>query len=513
MKKNTLLLLILDGFGHSDAKESNAISAANTPNWDHLLKSYPNSLINASESFVGLPVGQMGNSEVGHLCMGAGRVIDQDLDRINKSIKSGSFFSNKILISGFKKISHSNNALHIFGLLSDGGVHSHIDHILALIKLAKEKDIQSVFIHAILDGRDTAPKSASAYIKKLEDFCENINLGEIKTVSGRFYAMDRDNRWGRTHLAYDAIACGCSSYTESSAQQALNKSYSRGESDEFVIPTLIKKSDTYSGINDNDMVVFMNFRSDRARQLTDSILNESFNEFERSSRPHNINYLTLTSHDEKQKKAKCLFNPIDIKNSLGKYVSDLNKTQLRIAETEKYPHVTFFFNGGIEEEYKGEKRILIPSKKVATYDLAPEMGAYEITEKLHEAIISESYDLIVCNYANGDMVGHTGNFEAAIKAIEVLDECIYEIYKAIKKIDGQMIITADHGNAEVMMDSKNQQKHTQHTVNKVPFVYVGKKIKKIKEGGQLSDIAPTILELMGEKKPKEMTGKNLIEIE
>ncbi len=513
MKKNTLLLLILDGFGYSDVKEFNAISAASTPNWDHLLKSYPNSLINASESFVGLPVGQMGNSEVGHLCMGAGRVIDQDLDRINKSIKNGNFFSNKILISGFEKISHSNNVLHIFGLLSDGGVHSHIDHTLALIKLAKRQNVQQVFIHAILDGRDTPPKSASAYIKKLEDFCKNINLGEIKTVSGRFYAMDRDNRWDRTHLAYDAIACGCSPYTETSAQQALNKSYSRGESDEFIIPTLIKKSGTYSGINDNDMVVFMNFRSDRARQLTDSILNESFNKFERFSRAHNINYLTLTSHDEKQRKAECIFKPIVIKNSLGQYVSDLNKTQLRLAETEKYPHVTFFFNGGVEEKYKGEKRILIPSQKVATYDLAPEMSAYLITEKLNEAIISKSYDLIVCNYANADMVGHTGNLDAAIKAIEVLDECIQKVYKAIKKIGGQMIITADHGNVEMMMDTKNQQKHTQHTVNKVPFVYVGKQIKKIKKGGQLSDIAPTILELMGEKKPKEMTGNNLIEIE
>jgi 2,3-bisphosphoglycerate-independent phosphoglycerate mutase len=324
--------------------------------------------------------------------------------------------------------------------------------------------------------------------------------------------MDRDNRWDRTHLAYDAITCASSPYTESSAQQALKESYARGKSDEFVTPTLIKKSESYSGISDDDMVVFMNFRSDRARQLTDSILNESFKEFERPSRPHNINYLTLTSHDEKQKKAKCIFKPINIKNSLGEYISDLNKTQLRIAETEKYPHVTFFFNGGVEEKYKNEQRILVPSQNVATYDLKPEMSAYEITEKLQEAILSESYDLIVCNYANGDMVGHTGNLEAAIKAIEVLDKCIHEIYKAIKKIGGQMIITADHGNAEVMMDTKNQQKHTQHTVNKVPFVYVGREIKSIKNGGQLSDIAPTILELLGEKKPKEMTGKNLIEI-
>ncbi len=513
MKKNTLLLLILDGFGHSNNKEYNAITSANTPNWDHLLKTYPNSLINASESFVGLPEGQMGNSEVGHLCIGAGRVIDQDLDRINKSIKDNSFFSNEILVPSLKKISQNNKALHILGLLSDGGVHSHIDHILALIKMAKEQNVQHVFIHAILDGRDTPPKSSSAYIKKLENFCKEIKLGEIKTVSGRFYAMDRDNRWDRTHLAYDAIACGSSSYNEPSAQQALNESYIREESDEFVIPTLIKKSGRYSGIRDNDMVVFMNFRSDRARQLTNSILNESFNEFKRTSRPQNIKYLTLTSHDEKQKKAECIFKPIHVKNSLGKYISDLNKTQLRIAETEKYPHVTFFFNGGVEEKYKGEQRVLIPSQNVATYDLKPEMSAYEVTEKLHEAITSENYDLIVCNYANGDMVGHTGNLEAAIKAIEVLDECIHEIYKAIKKIGGQMIITADHGNAEVMMDTKNQQKHTQHTVNQVPFIYVGKKIRSIKQGGQLSDIAPTILGLMGENKPKEMTGENLIEIE
>jgi len=513
MKKNTLLLLILDGFGHGEDSKYNAITTANTPNWDYLLKTYPNDLINASESFVGLPKGQMGNSEVGHLCIGAGRVINQDLDRINESIKEGGFFSNKILTSSLKKISKNNNTLHIFGLLSDGGVHSHIDHTLALIKLAKDQNVKNVYIHAILDGRDTPPKSASGYIKKLEDFCENIHLGEIKTVSGRFYAMDRDNRWDRTHLAYDVIVNASSSHIEPTAQDALNKAYSRGELDEFVAPTLIQNSNAYSGINDNDMVVFMNFRSDRARQLTDSILNESFNNFDRPTRPNNLYYLTLTNHDEKQKKAKSIFRPIEIKNSLGEYISALNKTQLRIAETEKYPHVTFFFNGGGEESYKGESRILIPSEKVDTYDLKPEMSAYQITKKLNEAIESKKYDLIVCNYANGDMVGHTGNLDAAIKAIEVLDECIGMIYKSIKKNGGQMIITADHGNAEVMMDSKNQQKHTQHTINKVPFVYIGKQVRKIKKNGQLSDIAPTILNLMGEKKPREMTGENLIEIE
>ncbi|MDC1109455.1 2,3-bisphosphoglycerate-independent phosphoglycerate mutase [Methylophilaceae bacterium] len=511
MKKNTLLLLILDGFGHKDETEYNAISQANTPNWDLLRKNYPNTLIDASESYVGLPEGQMGNSEVGHLCIGAGRVISQDLDRINGSINDGSFFLNEVLNAGLNKVSINNNALHIFGLLSDGGVHSHIDHILALVKHAKNQNVKKVFIHSILDGRDTPPKSASMYIKKLEDFCNKISLGEIKTVSGRFYAMDRDNRWERTNLAYDAIVKASSKYTAPSAQQALEKAYKRDEFDEFVYPTLIKSTESYTGIQDNDMVVFMNFRSDRARQLTNSILDEAFDNFERTSSPKNIDYFTLTSHDERQKKSQCIFKPINIKNSLGEYVSALNKTQLRIAETEKYPHVTFFFNGGHEESYKGEDRILIPSQKVKTYDLLPEMSAYQITDKLNEAIMSENYDLIVCNYANGDMVGHTGNLAAAIEAIEVIDKCIGLIFKTIKKVGGQIIITADHGNAEEMMDKKNQQKHTQHTINKVPFLYVGKQIKKIKDGGTLADIAPTILELMGERKPKEMTGKNLIE--
>ena len=511
MKKNTLLLLILDGFGHRDESEYNSISQANTPNWDNLQKEYPNTLIDASESFVGLPEGQMGNSEVGHLCIGAGRVINQDLDRINESIKDKSFFTKKNLNLALKKISNSNNALHIIGLLSDGGVHSHIDHMLAFIKLAKMQGIKKLFIHAILDGRDTPPKSASIYIKKLEDFCKKINLGEIKTISGRFYAMDRDSRWDRTKLAYDAIVTTCKTCTEPSAQQALKNSYAKEEFDEFVKPTLIDNNEKYSGISNNDMVVFMNFRSDRARQLTNSILDKSFNYFKRKSQPNSLNYFTLTNHDENQKKAQCIFEPIEVKNSLGEYLSSLNKTQLRIAETEKYPHVTFFFNGGSEESYKGEDRVLIPSQKVKTYDLLPEMSAYQITDKLNEAILSTNYDLIVCNFANGDMVGHTGNLDAAIKAIEVLDNCIGMIFKSIKKVNGQMIITADHGNAEEMMDKKNKQKHTQHTINKVPFLYVGNRASKIIEGGSLADIAPSILKIMGEDKPKEMTGKNLIE--
>ena len=509
MKKNTLLLLILDGFGHSNDKEYNAIFSANTPNWDHLLKTYPNSLINASESFVGLPEGQMGNSEVGHLCIGAGRVIDQDLDRINKSIKDESFFSNDILIPRLEEISQNNNALHILGLLSDGGVHSHIDHILALIKLAKERNVKHVFIHAILDGRDTPPKSASKYIKKLEDFCKKINLGEIKTVSGRFYAMDRDNRWERTHLAYDAITCASSSYAEISAQQALNESYARGKSDEFVIPTLIKKSETYSGIHDDDMVVFMNFRSDRARQITDAILNDNCDDFQRHRRIKKLSYFTLTNYDESQKKATPIFPSIHVKNTLGEFISDLGKTQLRIAETEKYPHVTFFFNGGDEKLYKGEDRVLINSPKVETYDLRPEMSAYELTDKLSAAIESKKYDLIICNYANGDMVGHTGILNAAIKAIETLDDCIGRVAKSIKKVEGHLIITADHGNAELMTDDINQQAHTQHTTNLVPLIYMGGK-STLKSGGKLSDIAPTIVSIMGEEPPKEMTGINLI---
>ena len=512
MQKNPILLLILDGFGHSDKLENNAISNANTPNLDMLLKKYPNSLINASESHVGLPKGQMGNSEVGHLNIGAGRVISQDLERINTSIRSGIFYKNSVLEEIFKKLSLNNYALHIFGLLSDGGVHSHIDHFKAMVEFAKKKKVKKVYIHAFLDGRDTPPKSAEKFILTMEKNFKEIGVGELASISGRFYSMDRDNRWDRIKSTFDLVMHGKANFSANTALDALNDGYLRGETDEFLSPTSIDNSSSKNGIDEGDSIIFMNFRSDRARQLTDAILNKEFEHFDRGELPRKFDYFTLTNYDKNQKKAKTIFEPIIVKDTLGQFLSNLGKTQLRIAETEKYPHVTFFFNGGEENKYKGEDRIMIPSPKVETYDLKPEMSAYEVTEKLETAIISQGYDVIICNYANSDMVGHTGNLEAATKAIEVLDECIGNIYHSILKVKGQMIITADHGNAEQMIDIVNNQKHTQHTTNLVPFIYVGKKAK-IKDNGKLSDIAPTIICLMDQKPPSLMTGRNLIELD
>ena len=512
MQKNPILLLILDGFGHSDESQDNAISMANTPNWDMLLKKHPHTLINASESHVGLPKGQMGNSEVGHLNIGAGRVISQDIERINTSIKNGNFYNNLTLKENFTQLASNNQALHLFGLLSDGGVHSHIEHFKAMIEFAKKQKVIKVYIHAFLDGRDTPPKSAEKFIQSTEKFCKEIGVGELATLSGRFYSMDRDNRWDRIESTFNLVVHGKAKFSATSALDALKDGYLRGETDEFLSPTLINTSSSKSGINDGDSVIFMNFRSDRARQLTDAILNKEFEHFDRGSLPKKFHYFTLTNYDQNQKKAKTIFEPIEVQDTLGQFISESGKTQLRIAETEKYPHVTFFFNGGEEEKYLGEDRIMVPSPKVETYDLMPEMSAYEVTEKLDTAIASLNYDVIICNYANSDMVGHTGNLKAAIKAIEVLDECIGIIYQSILKVAGHMIITADHGNAEQMVDNINSQKHTQHTTNLVPFVYIGKKAK-IKDKGKLSDIAPTIIGLMNQEPPSLMTGQNLIEFD
>jgi len=509
MQKNSIVLLILDGFGHSDNQEYNAIYKANTPNWDSLNKKYPHTLINASESYVGLPSGQMGNSEVGHLNIGSGRIIDQDIARINLSINDKTFFSKSLLNKNFQALKSNNKTLHIFGLLSDGGVHSHIEHFDAILLLAKQNDLEKVYVHAFLDGRDTPPKSAEKYISRLEKFFQHHKIGKLASVSGRFYSMDRDNRWERTEAAFNLLIHAKAKYIKKSAQEAIKEAYKRNETDEFVSPTLVEVDGKFEGISNNDTIVFMNFRSDRARQITDAILNDNFNHFDRKLFPKNLNYFTLTEYDSKQKKAQPIFEPIKINNSLGQLISDKGKTQLRIAETEKYPHVTFFFNGGEENIYPGEDRILVPSPKIETYDLKPEMSAYEVTDKLCEAIINQKYDVIICNYANGDMVGHTGNIQAAIKAIEALDKCIGKVSDAIKKINGHMLITADHGNVELMMDEKNNQLHTQHTTNLVPFLYMGKSCS-INKTGSLSDIAPTVLYIMGENPPKEMTGKTLI---
>ena len=508
MQKKPVVLLILDGFGHNEDIQDNAIALANTPNWDNLKSNNSHGLINASESHVGLPDGQMGNSEVGHLSIGAGRIIYQDIERINKSIEDGSFYKNKVLNENFQNLKAGNKSLHLFGLISDGGVHSHINHFDALLKLAKKNDINKVYIHAFLDGRDTPPRSAKKYINYLEDLFKKNDVGQIVTICGRFYAMDRDKRWERTEAAYNLIVENQAQYVANTALEALNDGYDRNENDEFISPTVISSSEK-NKIHDQDTVVFLNFRSDRARQLSNSILNEDFNDFKRKRRPKNVSYLTLTNHDSNQTKATPIFTPIEIKNSLGEIISNTGKTQLRIAETEKYPHVTFFFNGGEETIFNGEERILIPSPKVETYDLKPEMSAFELTEKLTESIQSGKYDLVICNYANGDMVGHTGIIDAAIKAIEALDKCIGKVAKAVQSKDGHLLITADHGNAELMVDKKNKQPHTQHTTNLVPFLYMGKQVN-IRPGGNLSDIAPTILKLMNEKIPDEMTGKNLI---
>ena len=510
MQKNPIVLLILDGFGHSDDQEYNAIAKAKTPNLDSLFKEYPNTLINASESYVGLPSGQMGNSEVGHLNIGAGRVIHQDLERINSNIKNKKFFSEPKLNQNFQSLKKNNKALHIFGLLSDGGVHSHIKHFDAILLLAKNNGLKKVYIHAFLDGRDTPPKSAEKYTAEIENSCQKYKTGLLVTLCGRFFAMDRDNRWERTKDAFNLLVHAKFKYQAKSSLEAITDAYNRNETDEFISPTLIIKNDGFDGINNNDTIIFMNFRSDRARQITDAILNDKFEYFDRGDLPKDLNYFTLTEYDKKQKKANAIFEPIQINNSLGQFLSNRGKTQLRIAETEKYPHVTFFFNGGEEEIYAGEDRILIPSPKVETYDLKPEMSAYELTEKLCEAIMSQKYDVIICNYANGDMVGHTGNIIAAIKAIESLDNCIGQVSNSLKEINGHMLITADHGNVELMMDEKNNQLHTQHTTNLVPFFYMGKECS-INKTGSLSDIAPTILYIMGETPPKEMTGATLID--
>ena len=505
-----VILLILDGFGHREALENNAIAQAHTPNLDALKRDFPNSTINASEQHVGLPDGQMGNSEVGHLNIGAGRIVFQDFERINNSIANGEFFKHAALLKCLQNLKANNKALHIFGLLSDGGVHSHIDHILTMLTMAAQQGLTNIVIHAFLDGRDTPPISAVPYLAVLEDKIKALGVGKIASVSGRFYSMDRDKRWERVAPAYNMIVNGVGEFTEATASEALHNAYARKESDEFVKCTVIRKpNEAAIRLEDGDAVVYMNFRSDRARQLTDAILNEHFDGFTRTRVPKLSAYFTLTQHDVNQRKATPVFAATSVPNTFGEYIANLGLTQLRIAETEKYPHVTFFFNGGIEAVFKGEERIMVPSPKVATYDLQPEMSAFEMTDKLVQAITAKKYNAIICNYANGDMVGHTGNIHAAIKAVEALDICVGRVVEAAQSVGAEVIITADHGNAEQMFDHSADQVHTQHTTNLVPFIYVGRK-GTVASTGALSDLAPTLLNLMGVPQPSEMTGKNLI---
>lgn len=510
MQTTPVILLILDGFGHSEQWENNAVAQANTPNLDALKQKFPNTLINASEHYVGLPDGQMGNSEVGHLNIGAGRIVFQDFERINNSISSGEFYQIPALVNAIQALKAQDKALHIFGLLSDGGVHSHQSHIHAMLDMAAKQGLTKVYVHAFLDGRDTPPVSAKPYLASLQAHIESIGVGKIASVSGRFYSMDRDKRWERVAPAYHMLVEGEAEFTATNALDALEQAYARGETDEFVKCTVIHDvNQPATTLEDGDCVVYMNFRSDRARQMTDALLNPDFNGFARKRVPALSHYFTLTQYDQNQTKAVPIFAPFSVPNTFGEYVSELGMNQLRIAETEKYPHVTFFFNGGEETVFKGEDRIMVPSPKVATYDLQPEMSAPEVTDKLVEAILSKRYQAVICNYANGDMVGHTGNLQAAIKAVETLDTCLGRIVAAAQTTGAEVIITADHGNAEMMYDPTAHQAHTQHTTNLVPFIYVGRQAT-LSESGALSDIAPTLLQLMGIPQPKEMTGKSLV---
>ncbi|MBP2033519.1 2,3-bisphosphoglycerate-independent phosphoglycerate mutase [Clostridium algifaecis] len=508
MKKTPVMLMILDGFGISDKTEGNAVKAANKPNFDKFYKSYPHTKLGASGLSVGLPEGQMGNSEVGHLNIGAGRIIYQALTKITKSIEDGDFFQNEALNKAADNALKNNSAFHLLGLVSPGGVHSHTDHLKGIIKFAKQKGLKKVYVHAFTDGRDVPPSSAKEYIKDLEDYMKEIGVGEIASVSGRYYAMDRDKRWERVELAYNAIVLGKGVEAES-AIEAVDNSYNNGKTDEFILPTVIKKGGSAVGtIKDGDSVIFFNFRPDRARQLTRAINDRVFDGFKRETL--NLEFVTMTEYDAEIKGVDVAFKNDHYKNTLGEYVSSLGKNQLRIAETEKYAHVTFFFNGGVEVPNKNEDRALIPSPKVATYDLQPEMSAYKVTDELLKRLDEDKYDMIILNFANPDMVGHTGIFEAAKKAIETVDVCLGKIAGKILEKDGTLFITADHGNSEQEIDYSTGKPMTAHTTNPVPFVYVAKDAKELRDGGVLADIAPTILEAMKLEKPIEMTGKSLI---
>ena len=506
--KKPVSLIIMDGFGYTKEKTGNAIANAKTPNLDKITKEYPNTLIKASGLDVGLPDGQMGNSEVGHTNIGAGRVVYQDLTRVSKAIESGEFFKNEVLSQAMDNA--KEHELHLIGLLSDGGVHSHIDHLKALIKMAKEKNVQKVYVHAFTDGRDTDPQSALTYISKIQKTMDEVGVGKFATVSGRYYAMDRDKRWERVELAYNAMAQGKGEIA-SSASEAIQKSYDNGKNDEFVLPTVIVKDGNPVGtIKENDSIIFFNFRPDRARQITRALTCDEFVGFERPCMK--TFFVCLTEYDITIKNVHIAFGPQSLTNTLGEYLAKNGKIQLRAAETEKYAHVTFFFNGGVEEPNKGEDRLLIPSPKVATYDLQPEMSAPELLKKLIAKIEGDKYDFIVVNFANPDMVGHTGSIEAATKAVETVDNCVGQLVDKLLEVGGSTIITADHGNAEYMKDYKTGKVITSHSTNPVPFIVVGQEYKKatLLEDGRLSDIAPTILDMMNLNKPEEMTGHSLI---
>lgn len=501
-----VVLIILDGFGHSENPQYNAIYSANTPVYDQLRATYPHTLISGSGMDVGLPDGQMGNSEVGHMNLGAGRVVYQDFTRVTKAIRDGEFVTNSELAAAVDKAVGAGKAVHILGLLSDGGVHSHQDHLVAMAQMAAQKGAEKIYLHAFLDGRDTPPRSAQSSIDLLDATFQKLGKGQIASVIGRYFAMDRDNRWDRVEQAYNLIVEGQGHFNAASASQALADAYARDESDEFVKATTIG---TPVKVEDGDAVIFMNFRADRARELSRAFVETGFSQF--TARQPAAHFVMLTQYSASIQ-APSAFKPEALTNVLGEYLANNGKTQLRIAETEKYAHVTFFFSGGREEPFAGEERILIPSPNVATYDLQPQMSAPEVTDKIVDAIENQRFDAIIVNYANGDMVGHTGVFEAAVQAVECLDSCLGRIVSALDKVGGEALITADHGNVEQMEDECTGQAHTAHTCEPVPFIYVGKRQASLRTGGVLADVAPTVLTLMGMPIPTEMTGTSIVQL-
>ena len=511
MSKKPVVLMVLDGYGLNDKTEGNAIAQAKTPVMDKLMAECPFQKGYASGLSVGLPDGQMGNSEVGHMNIGAGRIIYQELTRITKSIEDGDFFENKALLAAVDNVKKNGTSLHLFGLLSDGGVHSHNTHLYALLELAKRNGIENVYVHAFLDGRDTAPTSGKGFVEELQKKIDEIGVGKIASIHGRYYAMDRDNNWDRIEKAYNALVKG-EGTKASNAVQALTDSYEADVTDEFVVPTVIEEDGKpLTTIKANDSVIFFNFRPDRARQITRTFCDESFDKFERVNGFMPLTFVTFTDYDETITNKQVAFVKESISNTFGEFLAANGKKQLRLAETEKYAHVTFFFNGGVEEPNKNEERSLVKSPAVATYDLQPEMSAPEVSKRLNEAIESDKYDVIVINFANPDMVGHTGVIPAAVSAVEAVDECVGSAVEAIKKVDGVLFICADHGNAEQMIDYETGAPFTAHTTNPVPFILVNYDDNyTLREGGCLADIAPTLIEIMGLEQPAEMTGKSLL---
>ncbi len=509
MEKKLITLMILDGFGNNPRTDGNAIAAANKPNLDKYLATYPNTIVHTSGMDVGLPEGQMGNSEVGHTNIGAGRIVYQELTRITKSIKDGDFFEKEEFLNAVENCKKNNSKLHLFGLLSDGGVHSHNTHLYGLLEFAKRNGLKDVFVHCFFDGRDVPPDSSKVYTEELETKIAEIGVGKIASVMGRYYSMDRDNRWDRVQQAYDVMVLG-KGLTANSAVEAVENSFAKKEYDEFVKPTaILENGKPVATIGANDSVIFFNFRPDRAREITRTFVDPEFKGFERVGGFFPLYYVCMTQYDKTMPNVSVAFKPQTLNNTFGEYISKLGYRQLRIAETEKYAHVTFFFNGGVETQYEGEDRALIPSPKVATYDLKPEMSAYEVADECVKRINSKQYDVIILNFANCDMVGHTGDFNAAKAAVEAVDTCVGRVVEAVTAQNGVVLITADHGNAEQMIDYENGGAFTAHTTNVVPLIGIGLGTSKLKEG-KLADLTPTILDIMGEAKPAEMTGESLL---